>query len=65
MAFLEACDAVLVQPEGYERSVGTQAELVRATELGIPIFFHLEELIEHFEQKEQDRESSGTDRTSQ
>lgn len=57
MAFLDVCDAVLVQREGYEQSVGTQAELRRATDLGIPIFFELDEMIEYFEQAEGNGES--------
>ena len=40
MAWLERSDAVIVVPEGAERSHGTQAELARAEELGIPIFYH-------------------------
>lgn len=38
MPWLEAADAVLVVPEGAAQSRGTQAELKRARELGIPIF---------------------------
>lgn len=43
MAWLEASDAVLVLPNS-ENSKGTQAEIARARELGIPIFESLEEL---------------------
>lgn len=45
--FLEICDAVIVVNEGYEHSVGTQKELEIARSLGIPIFFKLDDLIEH------------------
>lgn len=44
MAWLERSDAVLVLP-GSERSRGTQAELQRARELGIPIYHTLDDLI--------------------
>ena len=43
MAWLEVSDAVLVLPNS-EDSKGTQAEIKRARELGIPIFYSLEEL---------------------
>ena len=43
MAWLEASDAVLLVP-GWEKSIGTQKEIKRATELGIPIFYDLMEL---------------------
>lgn len=38
MAWLEASDAVIVQPVGAEQSKGTRAEIARANELGIPVF---------------------------
>lgn len=38
LAWLEASDAVVVQPIGAEDSKGTQAEIARANELGIPVF---------------------------
>ena len=47
VAWLEVSDAVLVVPEGAEQSKGTQAELVRAEELNIPIFYDMDELIEY------------------
>ena len=43
MAWLEVSDALLVLPNS-ENSVGTQNEIKRAKELGIPIFYHLDEL---------------------
>ena len=46
MAWLEASDAVLLQPVGCEHSKGTQAELARAFELEIPVFDTLESLME-------------------
>ncbi len=48
MAWLERSDAVLVVPEGAERSQGTQAEISCATRLGIPVFYEptLEESVE-------------------
>lgn len=45
MAWLEVSDAVLIQPEGAEDSEGTRAEIARAEELGIPVFYSMEELI--------------------
>ena len=46
MAWLEVSDAVVVQPERVEESVGTQAELARAETLGIPVFWSVDELVE-------------------
>jgi nucleoside 2-deoxyribosyltransferase len=46
MPWLEASDAVLVVPENCEESNGTQAEIRRAIELAIPVFWSLDELIE-------------------
>lgn len=43
MAWLEVSDAVLVLPNS-ENSKGTQAEIQRAKELNIPIFYSLDEL---------------------
>jgi hypothetical protein len=51
MAWLEKSDAILVVPENWEQSKGTKAELSRATELGIPIFWKLEDLKEYFDAK--------------
>jgi len=42
MAFLETSDAIVILPN-WERSTGTGAELVRANELGIPIYFGLQD----------------------
>ena len=44
MAWLEVSEAVLVVP-GWEDSAGTKKEMVRAHELGIPVYFSLGELI--------------------
>lgn len=44
IAWLEVSDAVMVMPNS-ETSTGTQAEIARAKELGIPVFYSLEELI--------------------
>lgn len=41
--WLEAADAVFVIP-GSEDSKGTQAEIIRAWEKGIPVYYSLEEL---------------------
>ena len=45
MAWLEASHAVLVLPNS-EHSKGTQAELVRARELGLPIVSSIVELVD-------------------
>ena len=45
MQWLEVCDAVVVEPVGAAESRGTQAELARARERGIPVFWSVEELI--------------------
>ena len=44
MAWLERSDAVLVA-RGWERSVGTCAEIDRATALGIPVYYCLGDLV--------------------
>jgi hypothetical protein len=44
MAWLEAADAILVL-ENSEGSQGTQAEIFRARELGIPVYHDLRQLI--------------------
>ena len=46
MPWLEASDAVIVQELGAAKSKGTQAEIARATELGIPVFYSLDELMQ-------------------
>jgi len=45
MAWLEVSDAVLVLPNS-ENSKGTQAEIARANELNIPIFYSFPDLME-------------------
>lgn len=45
MAWLEVSDAILVLPN-HHTSKGTLAEIARAKELGIPIYYSLEELKE-------------------
>ena len=45
MVWLESCDAVLVLPK-YRKSSGTLAEITRAKELEIPVFYSLEDLID-------------------
>jgi hypothetical protein len=57
LAWMERADAVLVQPVRVGSSIGTQAELVRAKELGIPIAYSLEELAKLVQGKAKD----GTD----
>ena len=44
MSWLEVSDAVLLVEQGAEASHGSQAELARARELGIPIFCTIEDL---------------------
>jgi len=44
MAFLERCDCVYVLQDGAAGSKGTQEEMRRASEIGIPVFFALHEL---------------------
>jgi len=44
MAFMERADAVLLV-EGWEKSAGVKRELARASEMGIPVFEDLRELI--------------------
>ncbi len=45
LAWLERADAVLVVQDGADASAGTQREIARATELCIPVFWTLAELI--------------------
>jgi len=45
IAWLEVADALLVVPEGAEQSRGTQAEIEHAKQLGIPIFWSLDDLL--------------------
>lgn len=44
MAWLEVSDAILLVP-GWETSKGTLAEIKRAEELNIPVFYELKDLI--------------------
>ena len=46
MAWLEASDCVLVIPFRAETSKGTQSEIARAHEIGKPVFFSVEGLVE-------------------
>jgi hypothetical protein len=43
IAWLAVADALLVLPNS-ESSVGTQREITKAKELGIPIFYHIRDL---------------------
>lgn len=43
MAWVDVSDALLILP-GWETSGGTKREIARAEELGIPVFYSLEEL---------------------
>ena len=44
MAWLEASDAMLVLPE-YENSKGTKAEIARAKELCIPVYYNIDYMV--------------------
>jgi hypothetical protein len=44
MIWLECSDCMLVLPERIENSKGVKAELDRAVEIGIPIFFSIQDL---------------------
>lgn len=46
MAWLEVSDCVLVLPK-WRKSGGTKLEIARAKELGIPVFYNLEDIIDH------------------
>ena len=48
MVWLEKCDAVLVLPR-YRKSEGTKAEIARAKELSIPVFYSVEDLEDYNE----------------
>jgi len=48
MAWLKVSEAVLVLP-GWESSKGTVAEVARAQELGIPVYYSMEELIDNLD----------------
>lgn len=46
IAWLDVSDVLLVGDwDGCEKSVGTQKEIARARELGIPIYYSLKELV--------------------
>ena len=45
MAWVECCDCMLVLP-GWGNSIGASAEIERAIDLGIPIYFNVHELVE-------------------
>lgn len=45
MVWLERADAVYVLPDS-EHSKGTQAEVRRAHEIGIPVYYKIEDLLE-------------------
>lgn len=47
MAWLEVCDVVVVRP-GWETSTGTKGEMKRATDLGIPVVFGVDEFLERY-----------------
>lgn len=44
MAWLEVSDAMIVQPIGAQTSNGTIREILRAKELGIPVFYSIHDL---------------------
>ena len=44
MEWLKASDCVLVCPN-YKNSVGTKAEIAKAEEMGIPVYYSLEDLM--------------------
>jgi len=46
-AWLEVSDGILLI-EGWENSKGALAEKVLAEKLGIPVFYRLEDVVEHF-----------------
>jgi len=44
MAWVDASDALLIMP-GWKNSGGTEREIARAEELGIPVYYSIEDLI--------------------
>ena len=46
MTWLEVSDCVLVLPK-WRKSSGTKLEIARAKELDIPVFYNLEDIIDH------------------
>ena len=53
LPWLAVCDAVLVLKK-YRKSEGTKAEIAKAKELGIPVFYSLEALVEFDEMENGD-----------
>lgn len=49
MAWLEVSDAIMVLPK-YRKSGGTKAEIDRARELDIPVFYNVEDMIDYEEE---------------
>ncbi len=47
LAWLDVSDYMLVIPDRIENSRGVQAEIARANQIGIPIFYSIEEMINH------------------
>lgn len=47
MAWLEVSDCVVVIPDRIASSRGVQAELAKARELGMPIFYSIEEMLDY------------------
>lgn len=58
MAWMEVCDAMIVQTMNLETSHGAQAEIRRAEELGIPVFYHFTDL-QNWKTSEELGEKSG------
>lgn len=46
LTWLEKCDAILVLPK-WRKSDGTKAEITRAKELDIPVFYQLEDIVDY------------------
>ncbi len=46
MSFLEVCDAVALVPDNHMYSVGTRNEVLRARQLGIPVLYSFEEVLQ-------------------
>ena len=60
MAWLEVSEAVLVLPR-YRKSKGTLAEIARARELKIPVFYNLEALQDYEESEDGKKRLDGED----
>jgi len=52
MGWLERCDAILVLSR-YRKSEGTLAEIARAKELKIPVFYSMDDLLDYDGEKEE------------